>query len=214
MNRTSTTYYLYSIVIVLTITFYWGCADAFSHHRHLSTTNKCGLKKQIQRLRASEKRTDEQPAEILEEIEAYVDDDDDEKDDLVDAVTARLEEMSGLWYSDNFYGTHGREWVKVSATIVGETARSALEATKVTGDPNVPAGCVTFRTGQWPGVGETVTAQIQVRANPDDPNGFSWLTGYLTLVANDQLMLACQYNLLMRSEGTFYREKKEGEEEN
>ena len=142
-------------------------------------------------------------------------DDDYEQDDLVDAVTQKIEELSGLWYSDDFYGPHGREWVKISPTVVGETARSALEATKVTGDPHVPAGCVTFRTTgeQWPSVGLKVGAQIQVRADPKDPNGFSWLPGDLTLVAKDQIVLACWYNPFMKSQGTFYREKKEGEEE-
>lgn len=157
---------------------------------------------------------DDPSKKTIEEIDIDFNVDHDyEQDDLVDLVTAKIEELAGLWYSDDFYGAHGREWVKISPTLVGETASSALEATKVTGDPHVPAGCVTFRTDQWPSVGTKVAAYIQVRADPNDPNGFSWLTGDLTLVAKDQILLGCFYNPVMRSEGTFYRETKEEQEE-
>lgn len=133
------------------------------------------------------------------------DDDDDEVDELVDSITEKLGEMEGLWYSDDFYGSHGREWIKVSTTLMGESATSALVAVKVTGDPNVPAGCVTFQTKSWPTLGETVQAQIQVRANPKDPDGFSWLPAELSLIAKDQIRLMCQYNRFMKSDGLFYK---------
>jgi len=58
----------------------------------------------------------------------------------------------------------------------------------------------------------SISKNDQVRADPNDPNGFSWLPGDLTLVESDQIRLMCQYNILMRSEGTFYREKNEEEE--
>ena len=134
--------------------------------------------------------------------------DDEEADELVDSVTEKLEAMEGLWYSDDFYGPHGREWVKVSAQLlVGEAATSILVAVKVTGDPNVPAGCETFKTSSWPGsMGGTVPAKIQIRADPNDPNGFDWIPGQLTLVSNDQIRLMCQYSVLMRSTGTFYKQ--------
>ena len=153
MNRLACTCYF--IVIVLTNEFYLG--NAFSQG-HLPK-HKCGFKIL---LRTAETDINEEPVTTIERT--VEEEDDDERDELVDSVTNKLEEMSGLWYSDDFYGPHGREWVKVSATVVGEMATSALEATKVTGDPHVPAGCVTFRTSQWPGVGEKVPAQIQVRS--------------------------------------------------
>ena len=139
--------------------------------------------------------------------------DEDEADVLVDSITEKLGDMEGLWYSDDFYGSHGREWVNVKTTLRGECATSALEAVKVTGDPNVPAGCVTFQTQTWPGVGEKVAAEIQVRADPTDPDGFSWLPGELTLVAKREIRLMCQYNLFMQSTGTFYKENDEDDGE-
>ena len=95
-------------------------------------------------------------------------------DDLVDGLTQELGEMVGLWYSDDFYGKHGREWVQISTRLVGASATRAMVATKVTGDAHVPAGCVTWQTNTWPMEGGAgVQAEIQVRANPDDPDGFS-----------------------------------------
>ena len=139
---------------------------------------------------------------------------DDGADEVVDSVTEKLEEMEGLWYSDDFYGPHGREWVQISAqlTLDGLTATTNLVAVKVTGDPNVPAGCVTFQTKQWPAMGETVQAQIQVRANPNDPDGFSWLPGELCMVAKDEIRLMCQYNMLMKGEGTCYKQNHDVED--
>ena len=52
-------------------------------------------------------------------------------DEFVDSLTNKIGEVEGLWYSDDFCGIHGREWVKVSATLVGESATSALVAVKV-----------------------------------------------------------------------------------
>ena len=136
---------------------------------------------------------------------------DDEADELVDLITEKLDDVEGLWYSDDFYGSHGREWVKVSATLIGESAAAALEAVKITGDPNVPAGCVTFKTQSWPDIGAKVPAEIQVRADPKDPNGFSWLPGELTKIAKNEIRLMCRYSLLMKSEGTFYKQIDENE---
>ena len=140
--------------------------------------------------------------------------DDDERDELVDSVTSKLDDMEGLWYSDDFYGSHGREWVKVSATIV--SISSALVAVKVTGDPNIPAGCVTFQTESWPAIGsdKKVAAQIQIRADPNDPQGYSWIPGTLTLLDTTTILLVCYYNRSMKNSGLFYKEKEEHSKSN
>lgn len=214
MNRISWKYFYCWVALILAIESYLGNAFSRSNFFAKLPRHKENLSgKNTPKYFATQ--IDEPSTKTIKEIDSDLGIDDDyEQDDLVDMVTSKLEELTGLWYSDDFYGAHGREWVKVSPTLVGETASSALEATKVTGDPHVPAGCVTFRTDQWPGVGDKVAAYIQVRADPNDPDGFSWLPGDLTLVAKDQILLGCFYNPFMRSEGTFHRETKEEEEEN
>jgi len=152
--------------------------------------------------------------------------DDDERDELVDSVTSKLDDMEGLWYSDDFYGSHGREWVKVSATIVPKqqqqqttssvSVSSALVAVKVTGDPNIPAGCVTFQTESWPAIGsdKKVATQIQIRADPNNPQGYSWIPGTLTLLNTTTILLVCYYNRSMKNSGLFYKEKEEHSKSN
>jgi hypothetical protein len=131
----------------------------------------------------------------------------DDRDELRDALFERLEQMSGIWYSDDFYGAHGREWVDVSATLVG-AGSAALVAVKVTGDANVPSGYTTWRTRGLPTTaGPSVPAEIQVRADPRDPNGFSWVPGDLVLVSEDSIVLTAVWSALQRSRGTFHRHR-------
>ena len=118
----------------------------------------------------------------------------------------QLEAMEGFWYSDDFYGIHGREWVEVSATLVG-AGTSSLVAVKVKGDENVPSGKTTWRTRGLPEVGGTrLPAEIQVRANANDPNGFSWMPGSLVLVCEDEIRLSVRLGPFEKS-GTFYKHK-------
>ena len=118
----------------------------------------------------------------------------------------RLEQMEGIWYSDDFYGPHGREWVTVSATLVG-AGTASLVAVKVTGDANIPSGHTTWRTRGLPDVGGSdVTAQIQVRADANDPNGFSWIPGALSMLSEDTIALSVNLELGC-STGTFYKHK-------
>lgn len=113
----------------------------------------------------------------------------DPKRELGSDLLQRLEQMEGIWYSDDFYGPHGREWVDVSATLVG-AGTSALVAIKVSGDANVPSGCVTWQTRGLPDVGGcSVPAEVQIRADPTDPNGFSWLPASLVLVSENTIDL-------------------------
>ena len=76
----------------------------------------------------------------------------DDIDALSWALSEKLEQLEGIWYSDDFYGPHGREWVVVSATLVG-AGTSSLVAVKVKGDANVPSGFETWRTRGLPDVG-------------------------------------------------------------
>lgn len=129
-----------------------------------------------------------------------------DEEDTSSPLLDRLEEMEGMWYSDDFYGPHGREWVEVSATLVG-AGTASLQAVKVKGDANVPSGCKTWRTRGLPAVsGSSVPAQVQVRANPKDPNGFSWVPASLVLVSEDQIALTALLGLFTSS-GTFHKHK-------
>ena len=78
----------------------------------------------------------------------------------------------------------------------------------MSGDANVPSGFTTWRTKGLPEVGgSSVQAQIQVRADPTDMNGFSWVPGELVLVAEDQISLSVRLSPLFGSRGTFYKHK-------
>jgi len=146
----------------------------------------------------------------LEEAE---DDGEYEHDELVSSLTDKLEQAEGMWYSDDFYGPHGREWVKVSATLVG-TGTSALVAVKITGDANIPAGCTTWQTLSWPQMGDgVVPAEIQVRPNSNDPNGFMWIAGKLEMVEEDQIVLSVRFSLPFEMRGTFYKQNDDEDRE-
>jgi len=153
---------------------------------------------------------DRKPTTIEDNALDGEEDDDDDYDELVDGLAQKLEAMEGLWYSDDFYSKDGREWINLSARLVGASATSALLAVKVTGDPNVPAGCVTWQTSSWPTEGGPgVSAKIQIRANPDDPDGFSWLPGELSLINQNQIQLTCQFTTNLANMGTFYKKEDE-----
>ena len=130
----------------------------------------------------------------------------DARDEMASPLLDKLEALEGMWYSDDFYGPHGREWVEVSATLVGAGLPS-LVAIKVKGDANVPSGRTTWRTRGLPDVGGSdVPAEIQVRADPNDPNGFSWVKGALALVSDDLIALSAIWPI-GRSTGTFHRHR-------
>ena len=120
-------------------------------------------------------------------------------------LLSQLEDLEGIWYSDDFYGPHGREWVEVSATLVGAGTRS-LQAVKASGDDNVPAGFLTWRTRGLPDIGEgEVPAEIQVRSDVNDPHGFSWIRGSLAQLAVDRIEVTAMYTMFMAHTGTFHK---------
>ena len=131
---------------------------------------------------------------------------DDERDVLGAALSERTGLKEGIWYSDDFYGPNGREWVEVSATLVG-AGTSALVAVKVKGDANVPSGYQTWRTKGLPEVGgSSVPAEIQIRADVKDPNGFSWVPGFLVLLSEDTIDLTAIWSNTV-TRGTFHKHK-------
>ena len=110
--------------------------------------------------------------------------------------------MEGIWYSDDFYGSHGREWVQISATLVG-AGTSSLVAVKVSGDANVPSGYETWRTRGLPDMGgASVPAQIQIR---------SWILGAVVLVADDQIVVTVSRALFSFTGHFFKHTVGEGE---
>ena len=55
--------------------------------------------------------------------------------------------------------------------------------------------------------GGSVPAQIQVRANPKDPNGFFWVPGELLLLEEDRISLSVVFSASQRARGTFHKHK-------
>ena len=94
---------------------------------------------------------------------------------------------------------------QVSATLIG-AGTSSLVAVKVKGDANVPSGKTTWRTTRGlPEVGgPSLPAEIQVRADPKDPNGFCWVPGSLVLASEAEIRLTAQFGDF-RKTGTFHK---------
>ena len=125
---------------------------------------------------------------------------------LVVVLSERTGLKEGIWYSDDLYGPHDREWVKVSETLVG-TGTSALVVVKVKGDVNVPSRYQTWRTKILPDVGgSSVPTEIQIRTDVKDPNGFSWMTGFLVLLSEDMINLTVIWSNTV-TRGTFHKHK-------
>ena len=83
---------------------------------------------------------------------------------------------------------------------------TSLEAVKVSGDANVPSGCVTWRTRELPSVGgPTVFAQVNGRSNPRDPNGFRWIPGELLVEAEDRIRVSIFFSPQATHSGTFHK---------
>eukprot|EP00746_Dinoflagellata_sp_MGD_P079018 gnl/MRDRNA2_/MRDRNA2_31566_c0_seq1.p1 gnl/MRDRNA2_/MRDRNA2_31566_c0~~gnl/MRDRNA2_/MRDRNA2_31566_c0_seq1.p1 ORF type:complete len:336 (+),score=55.53 gnl/MRDRNA2_/MRDRNA2_31566_c0_seq1:68-1075(+) len=102
----------------------------------------------------------------------------------------------GNWYSADFYGHHGKEHQRI------EMQGCCLQAMKITGDPNVPCGCWTWRALGRVSMGRWVEARVQVRQNPLDQNGFEEIPARLLTVDAHTLHLNCAGYT-----GTFIRDR-------
>ncbi|CAK0883560.1 unnamed protein product [Prorocentrum cordatum] len=84
---------------------------------------------------------------------------------------------TGIWYSKDFYGPHGIEYVFFFMESDHE-GKAQLMARKITGDNNVPCGEISIRTTN--GVpelgGSSVPFEVKVREDTSDPEGFFWVT--------------------------------------
>jgi hypothetical protein len=80
-------------------------------------------------------------------------------------------QFQGIWSADY---AHGDELF--SSRIVIENVVPKVCFTKITGDPNVPAGRISVKTEGVPVVGSNTSTKgfLQVRGDICDPNGFSW----------------------------------------
>ena len=62
--------------------------------------------------------------------------------------------------------------------------------------------CTYLRTG-----GSSVSAQVQVRADVNDPNGFSWVTASLMLLSENKIFITAFWSSDVATGGTFYKHK-------
>lgn len=118
------------------------------------------------------------------------------------AVTRSNEDFSfwsGTWCTEDFYGPHGKEYVFVSV-LCDEQGQLQLMARKITGDPNVPCGRITWQTtGGVPRIGgPQIPCKVCNRMNVKDINGFSWRKGTACAVSVNELFLGT---------GTFRRQQ-------
>jgi len=113
----------------------------------------------------------------------------------------------GTWYSEDFYGPHGIEYVFISV-VCDEQGQLQLMARKITGDANVPCGRITWQTtAGLPSIGGgEALIKIQVRGNIRDKEGFEWIDPYGGVVAksSDELQIG---------HATFFRLDREQPEE-
>ena len=86
-------------------------------------------------------------------------------------VFSYFNQFQGIWSAD--YG-HGIELF--CSRIVIEKGSPKVCFTKITGDPNVPAGRISFKTEGVPVVGSNTSTKgfLQIRGDITNPNGFSW----------------------------------------
>lgn len=88
----------------------------------------------------------------------------------------------GRWYSSDFYGPHGIEAQRVTTYNFG-----CIRCTKLTGDPNVPAGFTTWRSTLPLQVNTAVPGFVQIRHDAEDPKGFLEVACWIKALSWDHI---------------------------
>ncbi len=113
-----------------------------------------------------------------------------------------IAQVCGKFSSSDFYGPGRHEVVEVFVET-DEAGGQSLTARKITGDENVPAGYLSWRTKGLPLVSQgPVAADVQIRHDIRDPNGFSWKDGCTVEIPFEDRILVTAWG----SPGTFLRE--------
>ena len=118
----------------------------------------------------------------------------DGKDLFVTKKIEKVRDWNGIRKSS--YGPHGFEYQLVQ-TLVGKSGTAYLSARKITGDPNVPYGKVTWYIEgipKWIDEGtevdevEVVAGELQVRSDIRNVDGFSFENISIRAVEHDKLI--------------------------
>ena len=137
-------------------------------------------------------------------------------------VPATRHWFEGNWYSADFYGSHGKETVALAPHSEGDAllplfchllmfffSLQGIVATKVTGDPYVPAGMVSWKTTLTPMLerGESVVpAKLQIRKDPNI-NFFEWVDAEVLVQNGEHIQVAHRFAGALYV-GNFYREER------
>jgi len=84
--------------------------------------------------------------------------------------------------ANEFFGPGRKEYLHVT-----QDANGLWQGMKVVGDENVPRGKISFRMceGETTDLGTPTKAQLQIRMDTSDPNGFSWMDGFMVSYKSD-----------------------------
>ena len=95
----------------------------------------------------------------------------------VEVGEEQLNASAMVGYFANADGFYGRPAWTEYILLRWDALDDRLEALKIVGDANVPRGQLSFRTAPGHPLTERMAIQLQLRDNPNDPNGFEWSRG-------------------------------------